>query len=262
MTFTPLHFRYATEQCREIGANTPFCILGSTQVPFSAWLLCHMDQGHGLIDRFLFIAPCCLRPTPNETKEATVALAELPLQHLPDVFLEIARLHEQHITYSFMEDAETLLHNMNEQFIMEINDALNEGTPLPKCKKVDIVQRVAVSIHIFDHVCERLLHGEMPTLPSEQVSATVLQKAMRYVEWAEDQKTIFLEVSQTCALKCSRGAIVYLEYLSSGFLFRPKTCAKVIFGAFSYFSAPSESGLLFWVSNVEDTKHDNDKYIQ
>ena len=94
-----------------------------------------------------------------------------------------------------------MLHNLNEQFITEINDALKEGTPLPKCKKVDIVQRVAVSVQIFDHVCKRLLHSEVPTLPSEQVSAAVLQQALRYVEWAEDQKTIFLEVSVTSPLQ-------------------------------------------------------------
>ena len=75
-----------------------------------------------------------------------------------------------------------MLHNFNEQFITEINDALKEGIPFPKCEKVDIVQRMTVSIHSFEHVCKRLLHSEVPTLPSEQVSAAVLQQALRYVE--------------------------------------------------------------------------------
>lgn len=197
ITVIILHHRYATEHAREVPANTPFCILGSTQVPFGARLLCQMDQGHGLIDRFLFVAPCCLRPTPDETRTAALAVSDGPLQNLADVFLEISRLHENNRVYSFSDDAQNVLHILNEQFIADINDALKEGTTLPKCKKVDIVQRIAVAVHIFDHVCSCLLQGVAPTLPAEQIPAAVLQHALKYVEWAEDQKTIFIEVSTT-----------------------------------------------------------------
>ena len=37
-------YRYATESSREIAENTPFCILGSTQVPFAARLFTVLDQ--------------------------------------------------------------------------------------------------------------------------------------------------------------------------------------------------------------------------
>ena len=166
------------------------------QVPFGARLLCQMDQGHGLIDRFLFVAPHCLRPTHAETQAAALAVSQGPLQHLADVFLEISRLHENPRTYSFTQEAQDLLQTFHEQFIAEINEALKEGTTLPKCKKVDIVQRVAVAVHIFDHVCHCLLQGDAPTLPAEDVAAEALQHALKYVEWAEDQKTIFLDVSE------------------------------------------------------------------
>ena len=53
-------YRYATERVREIRSNTPFCILGATQAPFAARLVTILDQGHGLLDRFLITFPKCL----------------------------------------------------------------------------------------------------------------------------------------------------------------------------------------------------------
>ena len=73
-------FRYATESTREISSNVPFCIVGSTQVPFAARLVCRMDQGHGLLDRFLVWFPVCFRPSPKETEDARKALQSNPLQ--------------------------------------------------------------------------------------------------------------------------------------------------------------------------------------
>lgn len=93
-----------------------------------------------------------------------------------------------------------MLDNLNTQFIEEINDALQEGQPLPKSKKVDIVQRVAVSVHILNHTCSQLLTGQVPTAPSDEVDVNTFQEALKYVEWAEEQKTIFLEV---CTPKCT-----------------------------------------------------------
>ena len=62
-----ISYRYATECIREIPANLPFCMLGLTQVPLSVKLLCRLDQGHGLLDHFLFLFPNCLRPSPQES---------------------------------------------------------------------------------------------------------------------------------------------------------------------------------------------------
>ena len=60
-------YRFATERTREIPAIVPFSTIGSTQVPYAARLICRMDQGHGLLDRFLFLFPVCLRPSTAET---------------------------------------------------------------------------------------------------------------------------------------------------------------------------------------------------
>ncbi|KAL9977383.1 hypothetical protein ACROYT_G014777 [Oculina patagonica] len=43
----------ALEESRVIPANTPFSILGPTQLLNVAQLITKMDHGHGLVDRFL-----------------------------------------------------------------------------------------------------------------------------------------------------------------------------------------------------------------
>ena len=83
-------YRYATEKTREISTNTPFSILGATQVPFAARLVTLMDQGHGLIDRFLISFPKCVRPSPQETNQAVEPLKESALSSCEDIFLETA----------------------------------------------------------------------------------------------------------------------------------------------------------------------------
>ena len=65
-------YHYAAKSSREIAENNPFCILGSTQVPFTNVYLPSFDQGHDLLDRFLITFPRCLRPKPQETEQARV----------------------------------------------------------------------------------------------------------------------------------------------------------------------------------------------
>ena len=43
-------YRHAIENTQEMSTNTPFSILGPTQVSFAAHLVTLTDQGHGLID--------------------------------------------------------------------------------------------------------------------------------------------------------------------------------------------------------------------
>ena len=56
-------YNYSTEESWIIQANTPFSILGSTQLLNAAKLITKMDQGHGLIDRTLIATSLALRPT-------------------------------------------------------------------------------------------------------------------------------------------------------------------------------------------------------
>ena len=46
-----------------------------------------------------------------------------------------------------------------------------------------------------------LCYKVAPTLPPNQVPAALLQHALHYVEWVEDQKTIFIDVNETRSLQ-------------------------------------------------------------
>ena len=73
-------YRYATEKTREIAANTPFCILGATQIPFAARLVALLDQGHGLFFVFNYI-PKVLATDANANKPGNRSLKrERPFQ--------------------------------------------------------------------------------------------------------------------------------------------------------------------------------------
>ena len=50
-------YHFSTEETRVIPPNTPFCLLGSTQLVNAAKLIARMDQGHGLVDRILLATP-------------------------------------------------------------------------------------------------------------------------------------------------------------------------------------------------------------
>ena len=63
-------YHFSTEAIREIGPDAPFAILGATQVSNAAKLLCHMNNGHGRVDRFLFSFPPGFRSLPEEQEEA------------------------------------------------------------------------------------------------------------------------------------------------------------------------------------------------
>ena len=178
-------------------ASTPFCILGATQIPFAARLVALLDQGHGLLDRFLITFPKCLRPTPAQTSQALEALKENGLTNCDDIFIEIARLHTSRSTYTLTQEAADTLNGLNEEFITEVNEAIMdpEGRTPPKTKKMDVILRVAAALHIFNHVTSDLLAHREPTPPADAIEKSTLLKAIDYVTWAESQKEIFVEVT-------------------------------------------------------------------
>ena len=64
-----------------------------------------------------------------------------------------------------------------------------------KTKKIDIILRVAAALHIFNHITAELLQGRQPTQPADQIEKSTLLCASKYVNWAESQKEIVVEVS-------------------------------------------------------------------
>ena len=102
-------YRFATEKTREIPGNIPFGILGTTQMPFAARLISRLDQGHGLLHRFLFCVPSCLRPSPEETKSASREVEVCPCTALVRFFWAIREEHLTKRVYTFTESASDML---------------------------------------------------------------------------------------------------------------------------------------------------------
>lgn len=188
-------YRYATEKTREIGSNIPFSIIGATQVPFAARLIARMDQGHGLLDRFLILFPSCLRPSIEESEQAEEALTASPLKFLADIFTEIYQYHGQRkCCYQFNDEAQAVLTDIKAQEIADINEAIKEGNPPPKCKRIDQIQRLAACLHIFNHVANKLLQRQRPGPPSMRITKCSVLSAEKLVSFADSQKQMATQV--------------------------------------------------------------------
>ena len=129
------------------------------------------------------------------TNQAVETLKESALSSCEDIFIEIARLHTSRTSYTLTQEANDTVNRLNEEFIAEVNEAITEGRTPPKTKKIDVILRVAASLHVFNHVASQLLDYTQPTPPTDEIEKTTLLSAIDYVAWAESQKEIFVEVS-------------------------------------------------------------------
>ena len=77
-----------------IPPNTPFCLLGSTQLVNAAKLIARMDQGHGLVDRILLATPLAFRPTLTEMEAATDQLYTKVVSDFCELFENINGIDE------------------------------------------------------------------------------------------------------------------------------------------------------------------------
>lgn len=68
-------YYFSTLASRQIDEGTPFCILEGTQIQNAKKILARIDQGHGLVDRFLVAIPVAFRPTPQEQEDANTFLS-------------------------------------------------------------------------------------------------------------------------------------------------------------------------------------------
>ena len=166
---------------KNAGNSSKHAILGATQIPFAAHLVALLDQGHGLLDRFLITFLKCSRPTPTQTSQAIEALKESGLSSVEDIFVEIARLHLSRSTYTLDQEATETVNTINEQFKAEVNEAILEGTSPPKTKKIDIILCVAAALHILNHVTAELLQGRQPTQPADEIEKSTLLCAIEWI---------------------------------------------------------------------------------
>ncbi|KAJ8030604.1 hypothetical protein HOLleu_27063 [Holothuria leucospilota] len=162
-------------------------------LPPIAKLLVTIDDGQGLLDRFITIVPECYRPTPDERD---IAVSYIEAQNVSSFDEYIAALHDLHLTqklYEFDVDAKQLLKEKECEFVSILNDALTHGTIPPRSKKIDIVQRVALSFHVFDHIMSHLLDGINPDNPPLQISRGTLSRAFQFLDYCDMQKEILME---------------------------------------------------------------------
>ncbi len=208
-------FRFATQQTREIAEDTPFCILGTTQLEVAAKLIACVNHGSGLLDRMILVSPPCLRPMANETIQARELLRQGPTSSFPEIFLILKQtLQEAPTIYRFHADASDLLMHISDEFIRELNQAILTGDDIPRSKSVDLIQRVSVALHIFNHVVSQVLMRVQPTQPPLEISLQTLRRAVKYVEWANSQKEIIVEVSLFCSFGvCSVAEPVWCNHV-------------------------------------------------
>ena len=64
-------YHFVTESTPEIDGNTPFSILGATQIQNTTSLIYRMDKGHGLLNRFIISVPLAVKPTPESEEAVT-----------------------------------------------------------------------------------------------------------------------------------------------------------------------------------------------
>lgn len=186
-------YSYSTQETRVIPADTPFSILGATQLLNAAKLIAKMDHGHGLVDRFLFPIPLAFRPTLTEMETAAEYLSTEVVENFEECFRNINDNGQIH--YSFDTSARELLRENIDQFVSDVNDAIRDGKVPPKSKLPELVPRVATALHVFNHTMTELLAGVPPTAPPTQITKSTLEKATEFVQHLESQKDILCQVS-------------------------------------------------------------------
>jgi hypothetical protein len=151
----------------------------------------------------MFFFPLCLQPTPRESEESKQKLgyhAET-FKSIADISLEVHELHHSKKNYSFTKAANDHLDAIEEDFIKELNESLLTGEVTPKSKKCDIIQRLAVCLHVFNHVTSSLLKGRKPRQPVLEVNLETV-KAQLLADFVESQKQVVLDVSFLCWYNC------------------------------------------------------------
>ena len=187
-------YHFSTEETRVIPPNTPFCLLGSTQLVNAAKLIARMDQGHGLVDRILLATPLAFRPTLTEMEAATNQLSTEVVSDFSELFENINGIDES-VEFVFDDEGKELLREKMDEFVAEVNEAIRDGKVPPKSKTPELIPRIACALHVFNHGMEELLAGVPSSQPDTTISKTTLENAASFVNHLETQKEILCQVS-------------------------------------------------------------------
>ena len=187
-------YHYTTEESRIIPANTPFCLLGSTQLINAAKMIARMDQGYGLVDRILFAIPLAFRPTVSEMEAANDQLDTEVVTDFQELYQNINDIDEN-TEFAFDEEGRLLLREKMDHFVAEVNEAIREGKVPPKSKTPELIPRIACALHVFNHAMNELLAGVPSTQPPATINRTTLDNAAAFVNHLESQKEILCQVN-------------------------------------------------------------------
>ena len=182
-------YHYSTEESRVIPANTPFCLLRSTQLINAAKFIAPMDQGHGLIERILL----AFRPVLTEMEAASDQLSTELVSDFSELFQNIAAAGDN-AEFVFDNEGKELLREKMDQFVSEVNEAIREGKVPPKSKMPELIPRIACALHVFNHTMTELLAGVPSTQPDTTIPRTTLENAASFVTHLETQKEILCQV--------------------------------------------------------------------
>ncbi len=191
-------YNYSTEQTREISSNTPFSILGCTQMPNAAKLIARMDHGQGLVDRFLIAVPLALCPTSAEVEEAQEYISTEPDNAIQNLFeiIQSQQQSQEPFPYTFQEDAKALLKSQKDLFVAQVNKAIRDGLFLPpKSKQLDLIPHITTVLHVFTLALQNLLSGHEQDKIPKTISINTLNCAVKYINHLESQKHMLCEVS-------------------------------------------------------------------
>ena len=170
-----------------IPPNTPFCLLGSTQLVNTAKLIARMDQGHSLVDRIPLATPL------TEMEAATDQLDTEVVSDFSELFENINGINES-VEFVFDHEGKELLIEKMDQFVVDVNEAIRDGKVPPKSKTPELVPRIACALHVFNQAVEQLLSGVASPQPDTIISKTTLENAASFVEHLETQKEILCQV--------------------------------------------------------------------
>ena len=134
-------YHFSTEETRVIPPNTPFCLLGSTQLVNAAKLIARMDQGHGLVDRILLATPLAFRPTLTEMEAATDQLSTEVVSDFSELFENINGIDES-VEFVFDDEGKELLREKMDEFVTEVSEAIRDGKVPPKSKNPELIPRI------------------------------------------------------------------------------------------------------------------------
>ena len=177
-----------------IPPNTPFSILGLTQLLNAAKLDAKMDHGYGLVDRMLIATPLAYRPTLSKMETAADQLSTEVVDNFEEYFANINDMVE-HLHFTFAEDAKLLLRETIDDFVAKVNTAIQQGQVPPKSKMPELIPRVTTALHVFTYTLKQPLTGAPTSSPPTVISKTTLKSATDFVQHLESQKGILCQVN-------------------------------------------------------------------